>query len=199
MEQLTDYWWRLRNEKLNYFYWPSDITHVPKWRHMILAGYVAGVGKRWDAYRCFVGEAEGKRSLLRLRRRWENDIKMYFQEIWLMRGLNWSGLIWGQAGGPLWSLQWVFWLHKMREIFLDSWKTVSFSRRAVFLGVCTFRWVPEHSDCKTVKNLSQESTVHVVRVYSVSLFEAFERDDRFSRDLVWTSCFSMCFPKCQTF
>ena len=37
---------------------------------------------------CFVGGDEGTRSLLRLRRRWEDDIKMYFQEIVLMRGLG---------------------------------------------------------------------------------------------------------------
>jgi len=37
---------------------------------------------------CFVGGAEGTRSLLRLRCRWEDDIKMYLQEIGLIRGLD---------------------------------------------------------------------------------------------------------------
>ena len=37
---------------------------------------------------CFVGEAEGKKSLVRLRRRCEDDIITYLQEIGFMRGLD---------------------------------------------------------------------------------------------------------------
>ena len=42
---------------------------------------------------CFVGGVEGTRSLMRLRRRWEDDIKMCLQEIGLMRERDCCGLI----------------------------------------------------------------------------------------------------------
>jgi len=41
------------------------------------------MGRR-GAYRVLVGEREGNRLLVRLRRRWENKIKMDLQEISLM-------------------------------------------------------------------------------------------------------------------
>jgi hypothetical protein len=48
-----------------------------------------------------VGEPEGKKQLVRPRRRWEENIKMDFQEVgWGV----WSGLIWlriGTGGGNL--------------------------------------------------------------------------------------------------
>jgi len=45
------------------------------------AGIVACVGDRRDGYRILVGRAEGKRPLGRLRRRWEDNIKMCLQEV----------------------------------------------------------------------------------------------------------------------
>ena len=43
----------------------------PSW-----AGYVAGTGESRGVYRVLVGKREGKRSLGRPRRRWEDNIKM---------------------------------------------------------------------------------------------------------------------------
>jgi len=39
------------------------------------------MGERRDVYRVLVGKSEGKRPLGRYRRRWENNIKMDFQEV----------------------------------------------------------------------------------------------------------------------
>jgi hypothetical protein len=45
------------------------------------AGHVARVGKRRGVYRFLVGKHEGKRPLGRPRRRWEDNIEMYIQEV----------------------------------------------------------------------------------------------------------------------
>ena len=50
------------------------------------SGHVARMGRRKEAYRVLVGKPEGKRSLGRPRRRWENNIKMDFQEVRLGGG-----------------------------------------------------------------------------------------------------------------
>jgi hypothetical protein len=42
-------------------------------------GHVACVGKRRGAYRVLMGKPKGKRSLGRLRHRWEDNIKMGLQ------------------------------------------------------------------------------------------------------------------------
>jgi len=43
--------------------------------------HVALMGERRDVYRVLVGKHEGKRSLGRPRRRWEDNIKMDLQEV----------------------------------------------------------------------------------------------------------------------
>ena len=45
------------------------------------AGHVAGMRERRGAYRVLVGKPEGKRPLGRPRHRWEDNIKMDFQEV----------------------------------------------------------------------------------------------------------------------
>jgi hypothetical protein len=44
-------------------------------------GHVARMGERRGVYRVLVGKLEGKRSLGRPRRRWEDNIKMDLQEV----------------------------------------------------------------------------------------------------------------------
>jgi len=59
------------------------------------------VGKRSSAFRALVGKPEGKGTLGRSRRRWENNIKMGLQIIGLV---VWAGSIWfriGASGGLL--------------------------------------------------------------------------------------------------
>jgi hypothetical protein len=48
------------------------------------------MGENRGAYRIFVGRPEGRRPVGRPRRRWEDNIKMYLQEVgW---GMNWIEL-----------------------------------------------------------------------------------------------------------
>jgi hypothetical protein len=47
-----------------------------KSRRMRLAGHVARMGEKRNAYKILVGMPEGKRPLGRPRRRWMNNIKM---------------------------------------------------------------------------------------------------------------------------
>jgi hypothetical protein len=49
------------------------------------------MGERRGVYRILVGKPEGKRLLGRLRRRWENNIKMDFQEVGY-GGMDWFEL-----------------------------------------------------------------------------------------------------------
>jgi len=49
------------------------------------------MGERRGVYRVLVGSPEGKRPLVRPRRRWDDNIKMYLKEV---RWEAWTGLIW---------------------------------------------------------------------------------------------------------
>ena len=55
------------------------------------AGHVARVADRGVFYRVLVGKLEGKRPLGRPRRRWEDNIKMDFQEVGC-GGMDWIEL-----------------------------------------------------------------------------------------------------------
>ena len=50
--------------------------------------YVARTGDRKNAYRVLVERSEGKRPLGRPRCRWEDNIKMYVQEVKWGHGLD---------------------------------------------------------------------------------------------------------------
>jgi hypothetical protein len=45
------------------------------------AGHIARMVEKCNAYRILVGKSEGKKSLGRPRRRWEDNIKMCLSEI----------------------------------------------------------------------------------------------------------------------
>jgi len=51
-------------------------------------GHVAHMGERRGAHRVLMGIPEGKRLLGRPRHRWEDNIKMYLQEMWRGHGLD---------------------------------------------------------------------------------------------------------------
>jgi hypothetical protein len=58
------------------------------------------MGERRGAYKALVGKPEGRRSLGRPRRRWEDNIKMDLREVaWGRHGLDQSASGWGQAAG----------------------------------------------------------------------------------------------------
>jgi len=62
-------------------YSSPNIVWVIKSRRMRWAGHVARMGKRRGVCKVLVGKPEGKRPLGKPRRRWENNIKMDFQEV----------------------------------------------------------------------------------------------------------------------
>ena len=70
-------------------YFSPNIIRVVKSRRMIWAGGVIHMRETRDSYRALLGTAEGMRPLGRLRRRWEDNIKMDLQEVgWGGHGLD---------------------------------------------------------------------------------------------------------------
>jgi hypothetical protein len=64
---------------------------VIKTRKVIREGHVERVEERRGTYRILVWKLEGKKPLGRPRSKWENNIRMYLQEVgWRA----WTGLIW---------------------------------------------------------------------------------------------------------
>ena len=61
-------------------------------RRMIWAGHVARMVKSRDVYMVLVWTPEGKKPLGRPRRRWEDNIKMDFQEV-RCGGMDWIDLV----------------------------------------------------------------------------------------------------------
>ena len=89
--RLTGEWRKLHNEELNDLYCSPNIIRVIKARRMRWAGHVARMGERRGVYRVLVGKSEGNRPLGRIRRRWEDNIKMDLQEV-RCGGMDWIEL-----------------------------------------------------------------------------------------------------------
>jgi len=93
-------------------------------------GHVARMGEMRNAYNILFGKFEGKRSLGRPRRRWEDNIRMALREIgW--KCVKW--VIWlriGSSGGLLWTQ-----VPLKSRNFLTSWVATGFSRRTLLHGV----------------------------------------------------------------
>jgi hypothetical protein len=75
-DEVTGEWRRLHNKELYALYSTLNIIRVIKSRRLRWAGHVARVGERRGAYRALVGTPEGRRPLVRPRRRWLDNIKM---------------------------------------------------------------------------------------------------------------------------
>ena len=58
---------------------------------MIWVGHIARMGESTGVYRVLVGKPEGKKSLGRPRRRWEDNIKIDLQEVGCW-GMDWIEL-----------------------------------------------------------------------------------------------------------
>jgi hypothetical protein len=84
-------WRKLHNDELQNLYSSPNIVRVMKSRKMRWAGHVARMGNGRGVHRVLVGRPEGKRSLGRPRRRWEDNIKMDLMEIGI-DGANWIQL-----------------------------------------------------------------------------------------------------------
>jgi hypothetical protein len=100
-EEVIGEWRRLHNKELYDLYSSPNIIRVMKSRRLRWAGHVARMGERRGAYRALVGKPEGRRTLERPRRRWEDNIKMDLREVGSGAG---TGSIWpriGTGGGLL--------------------------------------------------------------------------------------------------
>jgi hypothetical protein len=89
-DEVTGDWRKLHNEELNDLYCSHKIVWVIKSR-MRWAGNVAHIGERRGAYSVLIGKPEGRSSLGRSRRRWEDNIKMDLKEVGC-GGLDWIEL-----------------------------------------------------------------------------------------------------------
>jgi len=90
-DDVTGEWRKLHNEELNNLYSSPNTLRVIKSRRMRWAGHVACMGERRGVYRVLVAKPEGKRTLGRPRRRWEDNIKMNLQEVGC-GGMDWIEL-----------------------------------------------------------------------------------------------------------
>jgi hypothetical protein len=91
-DEVIGEWRRLHNEELNDLYSSPNIIRVIKSRRMRWAGHVAHMGENKGAYRILMERPEGRLPLGRSRRRSEDNIKMYLQEVgWGMDWIELSG------------------------------------------------------------------------------------------------------------
>jgi hypothetical protein len=79
--EVTGEWRKLHYEELNDLYSSPNIIRVIISRRMRWAGHVARIWERRDVYRVLVWKPEGKRPLERPKRRCEENIKLYLQEV----------------------------------------------------------------------------------------------------------------------
>jgi hypothetical protein len=81
----------LHNEELRDLYSSPSIIRIIKSRRMRWASHVARLGEKRNADRLLMGKLEGKRPLVRPRRRWVDNIRMDLGEVgW--GDVDWIGL-----------------------------------------------------------------------------------------------------------
>jgi hypothetical protein len=90
-DEVTGEWRKLHSEELHNLYSSQDIIRQVKSRRMRWAGHVARMGEERKVYKVLLGKPEGKRLLGRLRRRWEDGIRMDLRETGL-GGVDWIRL-----------------------------------------------------------------------------------------------------------
>ena len=81
-------WRRLHNQELHSFYRSPNIVRVIKSRRFRWAGHVARMKEGRSAFKILTGKPTGKRPLGKPRRRWEDNIRMYLEEMGINVG-NW--------------------------------------------------------------------------------------------------------------
>ena len=82
-------------------YHSPNIVRVIKPRRLRCTGHVARMEEGRRAFKVLKGEPTGKRPLGRPRRRYEDNIRMDFEEIGIMRGIGLIRLRIGIIGEPL--------------------------------------------------------------------------------------------------
>jgi hypothetical protein len=101
-DEVTGEWRKLHNEELNGLYSLPNLVRVIQSRRMKWMGHVARIGEGSGVNRVLVGKPEGKKSLGKPRRRWDDNIRMDIQEVGCAC-VDWIGLAqdrdrWGGAG-----------------------------------------------------------------------------------------------------
>ena len=134
-DEVTGEWRRLHNEELNDLYCSPNIVRVIKSSWMGWVRHVARMGEERVVYRVLLGKPEGKRLLVRPRRRWVDNIRMDLQEVGCGY-MDWIGLAqdrdrWRKLVSAVMNLR-VPW---NAGNFLTSCKPVSFWRRILHHGV----------------------------------------------------------------
>jgi hypothetical protein len=71
--EVTGEWRKLHNEELHILCSSPDIISQIKSRRMRWAGHVARMGEERNVYKVLMGKPEGKRSLRRPRRGWDQN------------------------------------------------------------------------------------------------------------------------------
>jgi hypothetical protein len=90
-DEVTGEWRKFHNEELHNLYSSPDIIRQVKSRRMRWAGHVSHMGEERKMYKVLARKPEGKRPLLRPRRRWEDEIRKDLREIGL-GGVDWIRL-----------------------------------------------------------------------------------------------------------
>ena len=80
-DEVTGEWIKLHNEELMDIYSLPNIVRLVKSRRMRWAGYVARMGEGRGVHSVLVGKPEGMRPLWKPRRRWDDNINLYIQEV----------------------------------------------------------------------------------------------------------------------
>jgi hypothetical protein len=83
---VTGEWRKLHSEELHNLYSSPDIIRQVKSRRMRWAGHMARMGEEIKVYKVLVGKPELKRPIGRVRRRWEDGIRMHLRKICLGGG-----------------------------------------------------------------------------------------------------------------
>jgi hypothetical protein len=82
-DEVTGDWRKLHNEELHNLYSSTNIIRQIKSMRMRWAGHVARIGEKRKVYKVLAVRPEGRRSLGRQMRRWEDEIRMDFREtVW---------------------------------------------------------------------------------------------------------------------
>jgi len=100
MDEVKGEWRKLHDDELNDLYPSTNIVRVIKSRRTKWAGRVACMEESKFVNRILMGKPERNRPLGTPRRRWENYIKMDFQDVGCGgHGLERSASEWGQVAG----------------------------------------------------------------------------------------------------
>jgi hypothetical protein len=100
-DEVTGVWRKLHKEELNDLYSTHNIVRVIKWRRMRWAGHVARMVRGEACTGFWWVNLREREPLERPRRRWDDNIKMDFQEVGcgvMETGLSWLRI---EIGGGL--------------------------------------------------------------------------------------------------